>query len=316
MGLMERLCSVSIDLDPIACYYRIHSLGKPPAELDHVVLERGLPRWVDLLATAGIRATFFVVGGEVDKAPALRAALAALAAAGHELANHSYRHPYDMARLDARVVADEIGECDRVLREITGAPPVGFRAPGYDVSPVMMSELARRGYRYDSSIFPAPVYYAAKAAVMAGLAAAGRPSGAVMTNPRALVAPTQPYWPAMTAPWRRGQGPVIELPVAVTPGLRVPAIGTSILVAPAAVRTRVVKAMRRAPFWNFELHGIDLCDAEEDGIPGELVRRQPDLRIPIATKRTVLAELLAGIAAGGARFVPLREAAEWAHRHA
>jgi peptidoglycan/xylan/chitin deacetylase (PgdA/CDA1 family) len=311
---MERYCSVSIDLDPIACYYRIHALGPAPRELDHVVLERGLPRFVELLAAAGIRATFFVVGSEVDAAPALRAALAALAAAGHELANHSFRHPYDMARFDAAAVADEIGECDRVLREITGTAPAGFRAPGYDVSPAMMSELARRGYRYDSSVFPAPAYYAAKAVVMAGLAAAGRPSGAVMTNPRALVAPTQPYWPAMTAPWRRGQGPVIELPVAVTPGLRVPAIGTSMLVAPDAVRARVVKAMRRAPFWNFELHGIDLCDADEDGIPGELVRRQPDLRIPVGRKRAVLGELLAAIGAGGARFVPLREAAEWAHR--
>ena len=178
----------------------------------------------------------------------------------------------------------------------------------------MMAALARRGYRYDSSIFPAPAYYAAKAVVMAGIALLGRKSGAVMTNPRALIAPTEPYWPAIDAPWKRGQGPVIELPVAVTPGLRVPAIGTSLLVAPAAVRAQVIKAMRRRAFFNFELHGIDLCDAEEDGIPGELVARQPDLRIPIAKKLAVLEEVLDSIAASGARFVPLRDAAAWALR--
>jgi peptidoglycan-N-acetylglucosamine deacetylase len=290
----RRLCSVSIDLDPIDCYYRIHSLGEPPAELAHVVLERGLPRWRDLLAQRGINATLFVVGGEVDGADGapLRAALAAAAQAGHELGNHSYSHPYEMARLDGARVEHEIAECERVLRDITGATPVGFRAPGYDISSIMMSTLARRGYRYDSSIFPAPGYYAAKAAVMGVLAAIGRPSGAVLTNPRALAAPADPYRPSMTAPWRRGQAPVVELPIAVTPRLRLPAIGTSLLVAPAAIRDRIVRAMAGRPFFNFELHGIDFADAEQDGIPGELVARQPDLRLPIAEKLERLDALL------------------------
>src|SRR5262249_34681624 len=37
-------CAVSVDLDGIACYYRIHGLGLPPPELEHVILERALPR--------------------------------------------------------------------------------------------------------------------------------------------------------------------------------------------------------------------------------------------------------------------------------
>jgi peptidoglycan-N-acetylglucosamine deacetylase len=313
-GHAVQLCTVSVDLDPIDCYYRIHALGEPPPELAHVILERGLARWLELLARRGIAATLFVVGGEVDHAPALRAQLAAAHAAGHELGNHSYSHPYEMARLPEPTVDHEIAECDRVLREITGAAPVGFRAPGYDVSPAMLAVLARRGYRYDSSIFPAPAYYAAKAAVMAGLAVVGRPSGAVMTNPRALIAPADPYWPAIDAPWKRGQGPMIELPIAVTPRLRVPAIGGTLLVAPAAVRARIVRAMRRRPFFNFELHGIDLIDAEADGIPGELVSRMPDLRIPVAEKLAVLDEILDAVAASGAEMVTLRAVAEWAHR--
>jgi hypothetical protein len=160
----------------------------------------------------------------------------------------------------------------------------------------MLDGLARRGYRYDSSVFPAPGYYAAKAAVMAALAVAGRPSGAVMTNPRQLGAPTRPYRPSMAAPWRRGQAPVVELPIAVTPWLRLPAIGTSLLVAPAVIRRQIVAAMARRRFWNFELHGIDFADAALDGIPGELVARQPDLRLPIATKLARLADLLDAIA--------------------
>ena len=160
----------------------------------------------------------------------------------------------------------------------------------------MMDSLAARSYRYDSSIFPAPGYYLAKAAVMAALVVARRPSGAVMTNPRALVAPGDPYRPAMTAPWRRGQAPLVELPIAVTPTLRLPAIGTSLLVAPAFARDRILAGMERRDFFNFELHGIDFADADKDGIPGELVARQPDLRLPIDEKLERLSRILDGLA--------------------
>jgi len=37
---------------------------------------------------------------------------------------------------------------------------------------------------------------------------------------------------------------------------------------------------------------IDLCDAEQDGIPGELVARQPDLRRSLAEKVDTLDEIL------------------------
>ena len=50
---MRRPCSVSIDLDPIRCYYGIHGLGAPPAELDDLVMDRCLPRFLDLFAGTG-----------------------------------------------------------------------------------------------------------------------------------------------------------------------------------------------------------------------------------------------------------------------
>ncbi len=295
-----RQLAVSIDLDPVPCYYRIHALGTPPPELRDVVLRRGLPRIAEVLARHRLPATWFVVGHDLDDAvvgasagAAARATLAARFAAGDELGNHSYSHPYELARRSAAEVAVEIGGADERLRALTGRPIAGFRAPGYDLSPVMLAELVRRGYVYDSSIFPAPAYYAAKAAVMAGLRVLGRPSGAVLTEPRALAAPTSPYRPAMSAPWKRGQASVVELPISVTPWLRLPAIGTTLLVTPPWLRRRLVAGAARHALFNLELHGIDGCDAELDGIPGELVARQPDLRIPVDQKLAILDELLA-----------------------
>jgi len=298
-------CAVSIDLDGLPLYYRIHGLGQAPAELEHVILERALPRAANLFAQRGLHVTWFVVGRDADGDAALPDRAARMANAdrlrtlvdhGDELGNHSYSHPYELARLPAADVDHEIAGCDRVLRAIAGKPPRGFRAPGYDLSASMLDSLAKRGYRYDSSVFPAPGYYAAKAAVMAALALVRRPSGAVLTDPRALAAPPDPYRPAMHAPWRRGQAPVVELPISVTPWARLPAIGTTLLVAPALLRRKLIDAMAGRGFWNFELHGIDFADAERDGIPGELVARQPDLRIPIDDKLARLDAILDAIA--------------------
>src|SRR5678816_4190049 len=157
-----RTCAISIDLDGIACYYRIHGLGPPPVELEHAILERAWPRAAKLFAARGIRVTWFVVGRDADGELAVpdraaRAAnaqrLRALAERGDELGNHSYSHPYELARMSPAEVDAELDGCDRVLRRIAGAPTRGFRAPGYDLSLPMLDHLARRGYRYDSSLF-------------------------------------------------------------------------------------------------------------------------------------------------------------------
>lgn len=311
---MSALCSVSIDVDPIPCYYRIYGLGSPPDELRDTVMRRCVPRFADVLARYGVRATFFIVAEDVDvsalgeRARSCRAILADVVADGHEIASHSYSHPYEMARLAASEAAGEVERAHELLGEIAGAAITGFRAPGYDMSPAMMQSIVDLDYAYDSSMFPAPGYYAAKAAVMAALAVARRPSGAVLTNPRGLLAPADPYRPSTAAPWKRGDAPLVELPIAVTPGLRLPAIGTNLLLAPGFLRSRLLGAMARRAHFNFELHAIDLADADTDGIPGELVARQMDLRASGAQKLAALEETLDRVT-GEYEMVTLSEAA-------
>jgi hypothetical protein len=315
-----RLGSISIDLDPIECYYRIHALGPPPADLEDVVIRQAVPRFAEIFARRGLSATFFVVARDIDpehgrRTRSARGLLAEVEAAGHELGNHSYAHPYDLARLPAAEVAAEIERAHQLIGGLADRPVVGFRCPGYGLSAGILDTLMRLGYRYDSSVFPAPGYYATKALVMGAMKLAGRRSGAVLTDPRALLAPAVPYRPAVGAPFRRGQAPLVELPIAVTPLGRTPVIGTSLLLAPDWLRTRWLDAMRRRRFFNLELHGIDLIDADLDGIPGELVTRQPDLRVPLARKQRALEATLDRLALDY-QLVVLRDAAAWAQREA
>jgi peptidoglycan-N-acetylglucosamine deacetylase len=307
----DRICSVSVDLDALGCYYRIHALpGAPPEPARFAVLRRCLPRFAELFARHGVRATFFVVGQDLEDDAEGRALLADLARGGHELASHTHTHPYDFVRLGRAAIADEIDRAHAAIGACAGTPPVGFRAPGYEITAEALDVLRARGYRYDSSVFPSAAYYGAKAVVMAAMRLTGRKSGSVLGNPRVLRAPLEPYRPAAGDIYRdRGGDGLVEIPIAVTRGARLPVIGTSLIVAPALVRRRLVAAALRAPLFNLELHGIDLCDAEADAVPAALVARQPDLRRPLAHKLAALEETLSAARAAGARFAPLAEAA-------
>jgi hypothetical protein len=301
---------VSVDLDAVACYYRIHALaGAPPESARTAVLRRCLPRFAELFARHGVRATFFVVGQDLDDDADGRRLLAQLARDGHELASHTHTHPYDFVRLGRPRIDDEIDRAHAAIAACAGTPPVGFRAPGYEIAGDVIDALQARGYRYDSSVFPSATYYGAKALVMGAMRAVGRVSGSVLGSPRVLLAPRHPYRPDAAAPYRAGSANIVELPIAVTPVARLPVIGTSLILAPAAVRRHLVAAALRAPFFNLELHGIDLADADADGMPAALTARQPDLRRPLAHKLAALDDTLAAARAAGGRFLTLAQAA-------
>jgi peptidoglycan/xylan/chitin deacetylase (PgdA/CDA1 family) len=310
MTSQNTIASVSVDLDAIACYWRIHALpGEPPVDTRHVILRRCLPRFVDMFARAGIKATFFVVGRDLIEDAEGKAMLAALAESGHELGNHSFSHFYDLVRRSPSEIGDEIDRAHDAIASCAGRPPVGFRAPGYEISAHVIDHLCARSYRYDSSAFPSLPYYGAKAAVMGAMRVLGRPSGSTLGSPRMLSAPTDPYHPAAGDPYRRGNLPILEMPIAVTPGLRLPVIGTSLIAAPVWIRRRLVASAARQRFFNLELHGIDLADAAADGFPSALVARQPDLRRPLAAKIAALESTLSEISATGATIQTLAESA-------
>lgn len=305
------LVSVSVDLDAIACYHRIHALAEAPSEAARFsILRRALPRLGDLFASHGISATFFVVGKDLEEDPEGRAIVAELARAGHEIASHTYSHPYNLVRLGREGMAAELDRAHAAIAEACVCPPVGFRAPGYGISAELIELLVERGYRYDSSTFPAIPYYLAKAAVMTAIRVMGRKSGSLLDSPKVLAAPRVPYRPRTGAPYRRGELPIVELPVTVIPLSRIHVIGTTLVLAPEWLRRRMVASALGTPHFNLELHGIDLADPETDGISPLLVGRQPDLRVPLLRKRAALDATFAQARAAGASFVTLAEAAE------
>ena len=82
---------------------------------------------LDALDSRGARATFFVKGDLAARHPDR---IREIVRRGHSVANHSYSHPSAWFWcLPRGRVRQEIVQCNRVLREITGDEPVLFRAP-------------------------------------------------------------------------------------------------------------------------------------------------------------------------------------------
>lgn len=83
------------------------------------------PAFLDALDRLGWRATFFMLGAMVDRAPALAAEVAA---AGHEIAVHGYRHRSQLLRTPRAVHGDMALAVDSIA-SATGRWPVWFRPP-------------------------------------------------------------------------------------------------------------------------------------------------------------------------------------------
>jgi peptidoglycan/xylan/chitin deacetylase (PgdA/CDA1 family) len=85
----------------------------------------GTPAILAILAQADLKATFFLVGEQVERRPALAAEIAA---AGHAVGLHGYRHRLQL-RLAGRDIAEDYRRGSAVIEEATQRSPELHRPP-------------------------------------------------------------------------------------------------------------------------------------------------------------------------------------------
>jgi peptidoglycan/xylan/chitin deacetylase (PgdA/CDA1 family) len=307
---MHKLACVSVDLDEIDCYAAIHGLLRAPGERTGLtaVYERVIERFARLFRELDIPATFFAIGRDLARSENA-ARLRALRDDGHEIANHSLHHFYDLTRRSPEVMREEVRGGADAIEQAVGVRPRGFRAPGYTINDALFRVLAEERVAYDSSVFPCPSYYALKTLAIGLIRARGRRSHSVVDHPRVLTAPTAPY--RVGEPYvRRGAG-LCELPIGVTGAstLRLPYIGTSLAMGSPGFARTLTRWASSGAFVNLELHGIDLADADDDGLTW-LAPYQPDLRRTRAHKEACLREAFSELRRKDFAFVTLAEAAQ------
>ena len=215
-GSRKPICSLSLDLDNQWSYMKIHGdqgWEEFPSYLDLVI-----PRALDFLQKRQLTITFFVVGQDAAL-PKNQAAIRSLAAAGHEIGNHSFHHESWLHLYSEAEIEQEIEQAELAIRRATGYQPTGFRGPGYSFSPSVLRVLARRGYHYDASTFPtflgplARAYYF----MTSNLSKAERQKRkALFGGFKDGFQPLKPYQ------WSLGTDQLIEMPVTTLPIFKVP----------------------------------------------------------------------------------------------
>mgnify|MGYP001346461160 FL=1 len=283
--MSPRAAAVNVDVDSLYLYYRLH--GFEEDEANNAVWTAGVRRFAELFDELGVRGTFFVVAADLERWPEAKKIAAELVEAGHEIGSHTFTHPYDLTRRSDDEIEDELKRSHTALSDVVGRPISGFRAPGYTITAPILERMKSLGYAYDSSLFPCPPYYLAKASVMGLMRLRGRRSDAILDRPSIM-------WQRRTPHWREG---IRELPITVLPGLRAPFIGTSLLMMGRTGYRAIRPWVRSTSFVNLEFHGIDLCDLTIDGIDPILLK-QPDLRVPLAEKLDLFREVITDLRDG------------------
>jgi hypothetical protein len=208
-----------------------------------------------------------------------------------------------LTRKPSATINLEVETTIRRLSRITGENSFGFRAPGYRITDELVNVLKETNTLYDSSVFPCPTFWLAKAMVLTGQRVLGRRSRSILDHPKVLFGPRLPYKMGRSY-LHRGDG-LVEYPITVTPRFRLPFIGTTLCLMGKTTAVSVTRAVCGQAFVNLELHGIDALD-RNDGLE-YLATVQPDLRIKWERKLDTLSSVISVLRRAGFTFVTLRD---------
>ena len=148
---MKPIASLSLDLDNKWSYMKTH--GDAGWEDFPSYLDKVVPRVLAFLKERDLRITFFIVGQDAALEKN-RSAIASIVAAGHEIGNHSFNHEPWLHLYSKDELIEEFERTETALENVTGKRPIGFRGPGYSLSPTVLEVLSERGYEYDCSTLP------------------------------------------------------------------------------------------------------------------------------------------------------------------
>lgn len=98
---------------------------------------------LDILAKKNVKATFFVIGKNVDKYPYL---VQRMADENHEIGNHTYNH-VDLLKYDKKAISDEIDRTSAAVKKITGIEPDIVRPPHGFRDPIVLEVLKSKGLK-------------------------------------------------------------------------------------------------------------------------------------------------------------------------
>lgn len=102
------------------------------------------PEILDILDKYHVKATFFMIGKNMDKYPNI---VREVLRRGHVIGNHTYDHPKNIELLTQAQVIRELDHCEEVIERLTGSRAHLFRPPKGLVDGSVFTIANEEGYR-------------------------------------------------------------------------------------------------------------------------------------------------------------------------
>lgn len=124
--------------------YRMGDPSKPMVALtfDDGPDARWTPQILDVLANKGAKATFFVLGREVEKNPQIAARIVR---EGHVIGNHGYSHTL-LTRLSSGQISSELARANNAISAATGVQPRLLRPVGGAFNQTVLNTATQNGF--------------------------------------------------------------------------------------------------------------------------------------------------------------------------
>jgi len=179
------------------------------------VLKEGMPILLDIYARHNIKSTFYFTGYIAKLFPQI---VKMIIADGHEVASHGKSHirenGFDVMPFEKQ--KRHLEESKKLLEDISGQEVINFRAPALRVSNDTARALIETGYKIDSSVASQRFDFFMSFGGLKKL--------------KWLTAPRLPYKTSPDSLFKKGKGPLIEVPLTA---LFFPHVGTTMRIFPA-----------------------------------------------------------------------------------
>jgi hypothetical protein len=288
---MKPIASLSLDLDNKWSYMKTH--GDAGWESFPTYLDVAVPRSLEFLRERNLKITYFIVGQDAAREENTEA-LQQISRASHEIGNHSFNHEPWLHLYSKTELENEFERTEEAIGKITDQKLIGFRGPGYSLSPTVLEVLAERNYEYDCSTLPtyiaplARAYYFFKSPEMSDEEREKRKKlfGKFSDGFQSL----KPY------KWQIGEKSLIEIPVTTLPVFKTPIHASYViylstfskLLAKSYWKTAVEMCRMSGTQLSLLLHPLDFLSGED----APELKFFPAMNLPVEQKLEFLGEIL------------------------
>ncbi|MBU4350152.1 polysaccharide deacetylase family protein, partial [bacterium] len=271
-----------------------YNYEEDPAIPQRTIYQIAIPRFLELFNKYNIKATFFVIGEDLLKKEN-QVIIRWILGEGHEIANHTMTHVINpsFSGITINEKEKEINQAEEIIREVTGFLPVGFKAPAYSIDSQTIAILEKKGYLYDSSLFPSSLSFVLRC--MQRIMLRQKTGKTQWGRAIYVLAPLKPYRMHHDKIWKQGKNAKIkEVPVTTMPYLSLPFHASFVYAAGInlfKIGYRLVKS-RNLPL-NYQLHALELVGPEE--MDKRILNKRPGAKMSLNKKLDIYNYILKNI---------------------